>query len=179
MTWKLPVDRFILTGPMQSGKSTAVRCVLQHWKEARIGGFRTEPLPEGRGTGFQIGPWGGPCVPFVRFSGAGDSAWSMQVEDSVFSDRAVRWLREARQADWCVLDELGIMEQGIEPFVREVAELATSEVALLAVIQERALSFWMKHFPPERCRMYRLDPGNRDEVTGRMIHDMQRTVPLH
>lgn len=177
MTSKSPFDRFVLTGPLQSGKSTVVQQVLAQLKPGRVGGFRTEPLPEGRQPGFQIGPWDGACVPFARFTGQADGPWSLKVDTSVFSNQAVGWLRAAASADWCVLDELGILEQGADSFVQEVSRLVHSTVPLLAVIQERALPFWLQRIPQERCRIYRLDPTNRDSLPEQLANELTRALP--
>ncbi|MDD4737005.1 MAG: nucleoside-triphosphatase [Kiritimatiellae bacterium] len=174
MTSKNPCDRLILTGPMQSGKSTVVRQILAQLEPGRLGGFQTEPLPEGRRVGFQIGPWDGVCVPFVRFSGQANALWNPQVDASVFSNQAAGWLRAAVNADWCVLDELGILEQGIDAFVQEVNRVASSTVPMLAVIQERALPFWMEHLPQDRCRIYRLDAGNRDSLNKQLANELKQ-----
>ena len=159
---------------MQSGKSTVVRQVLAQLKPGRVGGFRTEPLPEGRQAGFQLSSWDGSCVPFVRFPRPNAGLWEAQVDADVFSNQAAGWLRASANVDWCVIDELGILEQGVEPFVREVERLVDSKVPLLEVIQERALSFWLPRFPQERCRFYTLSMDNRDSLADQLAKELKQ-----
>ena len=98
------------------------------------------------------------------------------VDEQVFSELGVRLLRESHSADFCVLDELGIMECGTGDFVQEVRRTAAATVPLLAVVQERALAFWLPCFPPERIRMYVMNENNRTAMTRRLAKEMTSSV---
>ena len=174
MTCKRPCDRFILTGPLHCGKSTLVRSVIAGLYGKRLGGFYTSPLIDQQPAGFQLCSWRGECRPFVHFRDRSNAAGcgGRIVDEQAFSELGVRLLRESHSADSCVLDELGIMECGVCDFVQQVRQLAAATVPLLAVIQERALAFWLPCFPQERIRMYVMNENNRTAMTRRLAKEM-------
>lgn len=160
---------------MQSGKSTLVRKILFRLRDVRVGGFYTAPLAGGRGEGFQLCSWFGECVPFVRFmQQQGMPVRVPAVDESVFLKQGVRWLHAGMRADWCVIDELGVMECGIHIFVNQVSKVVESGVPLLVVVQERAMDFWLRRFPADRARIYAVTSENRNTLADRLFHDMNQ-----
>ncbi|MGD9873803.1 MAG: nucleoside-triphosphatase [Kiritimatiellia bacterium] len=151
-------NRIILTGEKQTGKSTACRRLLDTLAPKSLFGFRTFRTPEG----FALSAWNGRSVPFAFWKSAGREYEDLQIDLSVFNSTGTETLIPPSPAAWLAMDELGIMEQRARDFASAVRTAWASPNPGIAVIQKRALDFWLNELKENPCPVYEITPVNRD-----------------
>ena len=136
--------KIVITGEIGAGKSTAIRELCGRMASRKIGGFlTTAPVEDGVKTGLSIESIDGQSRFFAPRHPADRSAspaWTVDLE--LFNRDGVDLIRRAANAELLIMDELGIMEMGAEPFVRAVAAAFALHDRVIAVIQKSAWSFW-------------------------------------
>lgn len=161
--------RIILTGEKQTGKSTVCRELLKRLNPPELFGFRTFRTSEG----FSLSAWDGKPVPFAAWKSAGRDFEDLQIDLSVFNSAGAEALIPPSPAAWLVMDELGIMEQRADGFVRAVKTAWAGSNPAIAVIQKRALDFWLNELKENPCPVYEITPANRnaapDEIARALI----------
>lgn len=138
--------KIALSGKPGVGKSTVLRAVLAQCGQRPIVGLYTQPVFEGeQRVGFSL------CSQDGRERVFSHVAWSaaplrfhqygLQLEP--FETLACEILSSATPEALLVIDELGAMETSAERFVDGVKRVFQSNQDVLAVIQQRALDFWL------------------------------------
>jgi nucleoside-triphosphatase THEP1 len=128
---------------MQFGKSTFVRELIVAVGVEKPAGFFTSPIEmAGKVTGHSLCSWFGEEP--HRFSSRSDSEgpFPFDVDRDVFETVGVELVRQALQAPWYVLDELGVMEKGCKAFETALQELTQKDNPGVIVVQQRALDYW-------------------------------------
>jgi nucleoside-triphosphatase THEP1 len=105
---------FILTGPVDSGKTTFLKRVIEELKRQKIklDGFLSEGLKDQEKIGYDLlDLGGGKSVPFIRKSGRQD--WQ-RIGPYFFIPEGLSWAKKiilrSREADVLVVDEIGPLE---------------------------------------------------------------------
>jgi len=135
--------KVVLTGEIQSGKSTVVRAVRTQlgWEEPA--GFFTHwggekrPAPE-----LFIEPWSGGARAMAHQlpDRTGPDFIPYELDVEAFTRTALASL--ASPEGPVVVDELGVLELGAGEFCAAFSQLFRGPAPVLAVIQERALERW-------------------------------------
>lgn len=131
-----------------------------------LGGYYTCPLAENDAVrGFYLASWTGARQLFAHVDFVPKNTYSrFGVHLEVFDNWGNDLLVEALSKDLIVLDELGIMEQQAARFVAQVVHVFSQEKDVLAVIQQRALDFWLAHLSGKPYEIFYVDTNNRDAL---------------
>lgn len=156
----------IVTGPIGSGKTTAVREAVHGLAPAWVGGIRTYPvLRNGRKVALALASHDGRERVFARAPGGADAPRDFDVDLSLFQTFGVDLLRRAAEAPLVVLDELGLLEQEARDYCDAVAGLWREHDRVVAVIQQRALAFWQDRLGPHVPHdLFDLNASDRDTL---------------
>lgn len=127
-------DRHLFfTGPIQCGKSTAVRRALGVRMEL-AGGFLTTPrISNGKRTGFLLRQTDGTRARCILE----DTGTERQVHLDAFRELGVDLLREALHRDYVVLDEIGGVELLEPAFVEALEQVLDSGIPCIGVLKAR------------------------------------------
>lgn len=155
-------NRVILTGDRQAGKSTVCRKILEVLSPAPLFGFKTYRTSEG----FALSAWNGPPVPFASLD---RSAGDLRMDLSAFNTAGAEALFPPSESAWFVMDELGIMEQRASAFVQAVRDAWAGPNPGIAVVQKRALDFWLRQMGASPGRVYEITPQNRDRAPAAVL----------
>jgi len=170
--------KIIVSGPHRAGKSTLVKAVLDSCQQFKVGGLMTQPLVvAGEKSGFSLRGFDGRERIFSRrgfFKGNAGTSYRFRPE--AFENLGCSLLEQARGADLTVIDELGVMEQPASRFVALVTRLFASQGrALVAVIQQRALDFWLGKIDSRFIdRIYLVTAANRAVILKQIVNDLSR-----
>jgi nucleoside-triphosphatase THEP1 len=136
--------RIVITGEIQSGKSTVLNKVRKEIPSANCQGLLTLPIIENKVIqGFYLKSLDGSTETFAHVDFDKFHSFGMfGLHLDVFDDFGCNVLHHAMESDYIILDELGVMEQNADAFVKEVVEIFQEKKNVLAVIQQRALDFW-------------------------------------
>lgn len=131
-----------LEGPIQEGKSTLIRKLLREYMP-QLGGFSSQRLLDDAGetVGFRItGPEEAqeltrkysPELPdiFLWFQGR-----SAEKSPEVFTNSAVRYLRESKEKKLILLDEIGGVELQSPEFRQELYGILAGDIPCLGVLK--------------------------------------------
>ncbi|MFO7958849.1 MAG: nucleoside-triphosphatase [Candidatus Brocadiia bacterium] len=156
----------IVTGPIGSGKTTAVRQAVRGMAPAWVGGICTYPvLRNGRKVALALASHDGQERVFARAPGGADSPADFEVDLRVFNSFGVDLLRRAAEAPLVVLDELGLLEQQARDYCDAVADLWRQHDRVVAVTQQRALAFWQDRLGPDvPHESFDLNASDRDTL---------------
>ena len=143
--------KIIITGKINSGKSTVLNKALEKLKSFDISGYFTFPVLENNErAGFYIESFNGKKEIFAHINFHIDYRFKQYgVKLKVFEDLCVPILKDSLRSDILVIDELGIMETESEKFIRKLVLAVKKHHRLIFVIQERALDFWLKQLGAE------------------------------
>ena len=134
----------LITGNVQTGKSTLIRRILSRHPEWRIGGFRTvsAPMEEGwLGVHLLPGdPARGECMPENRVGRRCPALRCREPIPGAF-ERLCPSLFETEGCDLLMMDELGGMEENAESFKNAVLNALHGPVPVLGVIKPRETPF--------------------------------------
>lgn len=155
-------NRIILTGEKQVGKSTVCRELLDLLAPKELFGLRTFRIP----GGFALSGWSGKPIIFARWDMKGHEFENLQIDLSVFNSAGPGLLNPPSLTAWRVMDELGIMEQRADVFVKAAQTAWAGPNPAIAVIQKRALDFWLQQFQKNPCPVYEITLKNRDAAPG-------------
>jgi iron complex transport system ATP-binding protein len=141
----------ILTGPVHSGKTTALKTVTNLLKSQniKVGGFLSLYTEEkDRFVGYDLFDLNEETrIPFIRKEG--QKSWQrigsyFFIPESL--DHAQNIIRQSTKEDICVVDEVGPLElegKGLWPALRDIIALSSPEYIL--VIREPILDLWPKN----------------------------------
>ncbi|NCC49721.1 MAG: hypothetical protein EOM20_00765 [Spartobacteria bacterium] len=133
--------KVLMTGMMGVGKSTVCRAVLAQGRPRALCGFRSRRCrPDDPRGGFELVTWRDEAAVFA-FPDP-DRGPRYRIDREVFNTLGVASLQSPAPDAWCVIDELGIMEQEASFFVTAVRQAWAHSATALFVVQQRALPFW-------------------------------------
>lgn len=126
------MKNLFLTGPIGSGKSTAIARALGEYLP-KAGGFLT--VRQKDDTGRAVAYWlqrpdGSDARKIINYS---QKPYTMHPE--VFETFGIRLLEEAKQADFVVLDEIGGFEVLSDSFLAALLQLLESDVPCIGVMK--------------------------------------------
>lgn len=161
------MGHIVLTGPRGIGKSTVVDEVIRRWI-GPVDGLRTISWREGEGRRIDL------CsVDGVRRAQA---AWFSSPEHrepccrNTFEGLGVELLEESGMpGGLTVLDELGFMEQDIQPFTRAVLRRLDRREPVLAVIREEPNPFLHAVAAHSNVTVVVVTRENRDSLPGHLL----------
>ncbi|MBN2491063.1 MAG: hypothetical protein JXQ29_09455 [Planctomycetes bacterium] len=159
--------KILLSGPIGIGKSTVIARAIALLDDLRVAGLRTRPLlEEGTRLGYVLESLSGEQRVFAHVDWPGTIRLGrFGVRPEVFAELGVRALEEGLAAELAVIDELGLAEIDVAPYVRAVQALIAAPGHLLAVVQARAWPFWEARLcAPASSRRLEVSRTNRDEL---------------
>ncbi len=157
----------IVTGAIGSGKTTAVTRAICALRPRHVAGIRTRAIVRrGRKVALVLGTWDGEEERvFARASEGAESWGDFEVDLTVFNTFGVSVLRRAADAPLVVLDELGVLEQRATAYMEAAKALWRQHGEVIAVIQARALQFWLARLGPESPHaLFDLNASERDDL---------------
>ena len=164
--------KIVITGPLQSGKSTVVRRAMDSLGWRQTAGFFTRRQPGGpRGSVLLLETWTGASYVFATRipHPAPDGRLPYEVDEAVFTGPAIESLSIGPPGGPAVIDELGLVEIETCAFTRAVAGLFRGDDPTLVVIQQRAMDRWMSLIGERQVnRVFEIGPENRDALPGRI-----------
>jgi nucleoside-triphosphatase THEP1 len=167
--------RVVVTGALGVGKSTVCHAVLKQAHPVDLCGFCTTRREDENGAGqFMLTSWTGESAPFAR--PAVDSSAPCRINQKVFDTLGCAALNPPSHTAWCVIDELGIVEQQAQRFIMAVQQAWRRSAPSLFVIQQRALSFWQAVLEQEPMP-YRIVPvtvENRTEMPATVLSMLRK-----
>ena len=163
----------VISGEINTGKSTVVDKIRRKNVCRIIRGFLTRPLFEdNQKKGYYIESFEGEReifahVDFIKRNKRG----SMGIKQAIFNQFAVKILDQASEAELIIIDELGIMEKEATGFIEEVKNIFLWPLNVIAVIQKRALDFWISKIGKDNIdAIYIVDRKNRDYIPDRIAN---------
>jgi len=159
-----------LTGPVQVGKSTAIKRFLSANPAVRPGGFATKnvPIPEnGEARGVYILPpvWSeADLLPSRLTARLQGGVWTLWPE--VFDREGTALLGAEGPFDLLLMDELGRMELRAERFRAAVLSALDGDVPVLGVIKPESNPFLDAVRAHPRTRVLEVTEENRDGIPG-------------
>jgi nucleoside-triphosphatase THEP1 len=164
----------ILYGDIDAGKTTVVNRMAALLNGIRVAALRSGALLDEQGHKQRLFlEWSG--VERVVFAEVkdpttrGPERW--RVLSNALDEAAGRMARLADGAELVLLDELGAVEQGHAGYVAAVQQLFEQDVPIVAVVQRRALGFWLDAIGEQRIdHMFTVVDGCREDLPGRLAH---------
>ncbi len=140
-------QNIVITGGLHTGKSTLVRSILERISMPYLGVFSLPILQGARRVGFALRRAGEADIDVFAHENLHSSKQYNRyfVIDAPF-ERAADYLLDClnREAPLIVIDEVGVMENHVQPFLDAVLAVLNSEKLSLMVVQQRALAAWEK-----------------------------------
>jgi nucleoside-triphosphatase len=167
------MKHIFLTGEIRVGKTTIIERIAGR-KGLAARGFSTiagGASADGRNDHIFIIPFG------KSVDGASDtppvadrnrSARCITTYPEIFDTVGVRILRDSKNANLIVMDELGFMEEDAKVFQNEVIHLLDGEVPVLGVIKPRSTPFLNRIRTHENVTVFHVRPDNRDAIYERL-----------
>ena len=140
--------KLIITGNIGVGKSTVVQKFIKQLS-IDCAGFKTEKIvEEDRIVGYRLTEIGGKSETFAHINFPKKiSLHDYGVDFSVFRNFGRDILCRSLDSNKVILmDELGIVEEKEPLFCNKVKDIFLSNYVVLAVVQKRALDFWLGDF---------------------------------
>lgn len=165
--------KVVLTGAMGAGKSTVVRAAMQRLGWKTPAGYFTRWGPPARSLVLET--WAGAAYPVARpvTPPAGSGKLPYELDEALFGRIAMASL-SADSGRPVVLDELGVLEIGLESLVRKLAEIFHGPAPVLAVIQQRALAAWQARLDFESsAEVWTVELATRAALPGRLAARFQ------
>ncbi len=161
--------KIVITGNIGVGKSTVVQKFIKHLSIDCVG-FKTEKIIEqGKIVGYSLTEIGGRSETFAHVDFPKRVSFqNYGLELSVFRNFGRDILRRSINSNKMILmDELGIIEKKEPLFCNKVKEIFLSNHDVLAVIQERALDFWLEDF--NDAGVFEVTLENRDSIVEKLL----------
>lgn len=150
----------IVSGDIDSGKSTVIRATMARLGWQQPGGFFTHwGRAERGGPMLFMETWSGAIHPIARRVAvpAKPGGVPYELDAPVFNHVAMASLRPAAAGHPVVIDELGLIELGADPFAQVLADLFQGPTPVLVVIQRRALAHWLAQLGADGRAAHRFD----------------------
>ncbi|MFX0094555.1 MAG: nucleoside-triphosphatase, partial [Candidatus Hodarchaeota archaeon] len=157
--------KIVLSGEIHSGKSTIVQKVREDLKMVMITGIRTWPLYEKKKkTGIYLGSFSDEKILCAHVNFQKNNRFcDFGVDLEAFNDFGVSLLKKSHLAQLFIIEELGLMEAQAHKYVNQIIRVFHDCKNILAVIQKRALDFWLSKIGKEQInKLYVVDYSNRD-----------------
>ena len=165
-------SKVIITGEIGVGKSTFAVKVLESLNCDYTGYTTRKIIEKDRVIGFGLSEIGGETRIFAHIDFDKQVSFSKYgIDLDVFNNFGNSLLQRVISTQKPVLvDELGIMERQAIRFCRAVDEVMASDILTIAVVQNRALEFWLTRFNnicnPE---VFEINTKNRDFILREII----------
>jgi len=166
---------FILTGPVDSGKTTFLKRVIEELKRQKIklDGFLSEALKDQEKIGYDLlDLGGGKSVPFIRKSGRQD--WQ-RIGPYFFIPKGLSWAKKiilrSRKAEVLVVDEIGPLElsgQGLWDVLEKVIFQRVQK--FLFVLRREILEDFLKMVGKIKVKIFDIE---EEDVFSRLIEEIK------
>lgn len=180
----------LLTGEIQTGKSTVIRKVTEKHPDWKIGGFITVKAPEG-GKAPENWPDGQEFLPdAIYICRAGRPVFSSDLGvvgdcgefgfpksfPEVFDRTGKKLVEDIEGYDLIIMDELGFMENEAKLFQEAVFKTLGSGVPVLGVLKKKESSFLnsVRSFPG--VKVIEVTEDNRDALAVSVGREIEETV---
>jgi nucleoside-triphosphatase len=173
--------RILIEARPGAGKTTAARRASELLAEAGrpVRGIVTGELREGgRRVGFEIESLGGDRATLAHVDLSGPPRVGRYGVDLAALERVALPALEPSPGTVVIVDELGKMELGSEPFREAVVALLEEPVAFLGTVQAARHVFTDALKRREDVRVVRLTRANRDALPGELVQTMEHFTPL-
>jgi len=165
--------RIIITGEIQVGKSRILDRIRKQYHPTSISGFLSCPIIKNKiNAGYYLQSLNGKREIFAHVDFDKRNQFGpFGVKLEVFNTFAVRILEQATEAKLIIMDELGIMEKNAVRFVEQIVDIFQKPKNIIAVIQQRALNFWIARIGQDNIDLsFTVTEENRDilpeKITG-------------
>lgn len=161
----------ILTGAIGCGKSTLASQFIAHISEGVVG-FQTVPVLENDViVGYAFRPLDDKASLFAhRDFPKTDRQQHYGIDPAIFETVGVAILRKALvSGKFILMDELGIFEQTARRYCELVKNILKSQSNYLAIIQQRACSFWLQDIDSATYDLYEVTVSNRTTLLNSLI----------
>lgn len=168
---------FILTGPVNSGKTTFLKRVIEELKRQKfkLDGFLSEAILENQEKiGYDLLDLGSErIIPFIRKSGRQD--WP-RIGPFFFIPEGLSWAKKiilrSREAEILVVDEIGPLElsgKGLWPVLEKVIFMRAQKVLL--VLRRNILEDFFRMVGKIEIRIFDIEKG---EIFSRLIEEVKK-----
>lgn len=168
----MKIKNIFVTGPIHSGKSTVIKQVITKLPGFNIGGFRTLPIySTNKKQGFIFRSLEGEKQTFAHVDLDNTNQFDIyKFDHSVFEKLGVSTLTKALlKSDIILMDEIGMMEQQAEAFVRLIVKCLDAPQIVLGVVQKRAS--WFLEILKERSdsKIFVVTKSNRESMIDKIV----------
>ena len=164
------MQRILLTGPPQCGKTTIIQMVVALFTGKAAGFYTREVRQAGRRLGFEIVTLDGKVAMLSHVGFPGPlrvGKYGVNLED--FHRVALPAMEFTPGIDLMVVDEIGKMECLSRPFIAALERLCAAPVALLATVAEKGGGYIRQvHEKPDKI-LITVTPANRDELPMKIL----------
>lgn len=166
-----PTPVLLLTGPPGVGKTTVLRTVAGRLTGRRLAGFYTEEIRAGgRRLGFRAVPFAGPPRDMARVDFPGPARVSRYGVDLGVIEALVRdTLDRSRDADLCLIDEIGKMECLAPAFVAAVRAWLGSGRPVIATVARTGGGLIAEVKARPGAVVWEVTRANRDALPERVL----------
>lgn len=171
--------KILLTGHPGSGKTTAIRTVVERLTgRLPMTGFYTEEIREdGRRVGFRGVTLDGRDFLLAHARNTGSArVGPYGVDLAGLESIGLDALTPKAAGTLVVVDEIGKMECLSEAFKRRVAELLDDETPLLATVADVGVGFVKKVRHNPRAKLYTVAHGGSEPMAGEIVRAVERTL---
>jgi len=138
-----------LEGPIQDGKSTLIRKIIKDYLP-QVGGFSSQRLlnDSGETVGFRLAPAAEAMALTAKYTPSLSNVFlyfdgeKTKMAPEVFTDTAIRYLRESEGKELILLDEIGGLELLAPDFRQVLYEILKRDTPCLGVLK---LEISMRH----------------------------------
>ncbi len=164
------MQRILLTGPPQCGKTTIIQKVVALFTGKAAGFYTREVRQAGRRQGFEIVTLDGKTAMLSHVDFPGPlrvGKYGVNLED--FHRVALPAMEYAPGIELIVVDEIGKMECLSRPFISALERLWAAPVALLATVAEKGGGYIRQiHEKPDKI-LITVTSANRDELPMKIL----------
>jgi nucleoside-triphosphatase len=175
------IPRVLLTGPPGSGKTTAVRRVVDLLSGLRMAGFYTEEIRGRSGrTGFRVVTLDGRTAPLATLQDRGGprvGRYSVHLDE--FEAVALSQLDSSQGVDLIVVDEIGKMECHSPAFVALARRVLTAPMPFLGTVALSGSGFVAEAKSVSGVTVIAISRENRDRLPAEIADRFRRVQAQH
>lgn len=179
--WQKMRKHFFLEGPIQEGKSTLIRKIIKDYLP-RVGGFSSQRIlnDSGETVGFRLATAAEAMALTEKYSPGLSNVFlyfggeKIKMAPEIFTDIAIKYLRESEGKELILLDEIGGIELLAPDFRQALYETLKSDIPCLGVFKlETSIRHMCDNAVVDRdCINYHLKL--RADLTNRFSADIMR-----